>query len=173
MPQTFSDKTREIFVTGLRNAHAMEKQALSIMRPQVSRIENYPAVAARLQQHITETEEQIARLDQILDGAGESSSTLKDAALSFMGTMAALGHSMAGDEIIKNSFANFAFENFEIAAYTSLVTLAEAGGEARALAVLQQNLAEEEAMADWLRQNLPSVTMQFAGLKEAGASAKI
>jgi ferritin-like metal-binding protein YciE len=39
--------------------------------------------------------------------------------------------------------------------------------------VLQQNLAEEEAMADWLRQNLPSVTMQFAGLKEAGASAKI
>src|SRR5688572_18769351 len=55
---TMTDST-EIFVTGLRNAHAMEHQALSIMKPQVSRIENYPEVAQRLQQHITETEGQI------------------------------------------------------------------------------------------------------------------
>ena len=54
--------TDDIFVTGLRNAHAMENQALSIMKPQVSRIENYPEVAHRLQQHITETEGQIQRL---------------------------------------------------------------------------------------------------------------
>ena len=31
-----------------------------------------------------------------------------------------MGHTLAGDEILKNSFANFAFENFEIAAYKSL-----------------------------------------------------
>jgi len=42
------DTVRSIFVTGLKNAHAMENQALSIMKPQVSRIENYPEVAARL-----------------------------------------------------------------------------------------------------------------------------
>lgn len=35
---------------------------------------------------------------------------------------------MAGYEILKNSFANFAFENFEVAAYKSLLTVAEAGG---------------------------------------------
>lgn len=39
------DKTRDIFVTGLKNAHAMENQALSIMKPQVKRIENYPDIA--------------------------------------------------------------------------------------------------------------------------------
>ncbi len=38
--------------------------------------------------------------------------------LSAGGSMAAIGHSMADDEILKNSFANFAFENFEIAAIT-------------------------------------------------------
>ena len=36
------DILRELFVTGLINAHAVEKQALSIMTPQVERIENYP-----------------------------------------------------------------------------------------------------------------------------------
>ena len=30
--------TQDIFVTGLRNAHAMENQALSIMRPQLTTI---------------------------------------------------------------------------------------------------------------------------------------
>lgn len=33
----FSDKARDIFIVGLRNAHAMENQALSIMKPQESR----------------------------------------------------------------------------------------------------------------------------------------
>ena len=171
MADTFSSKTRDIFMTGLRNAHAMENQALSIMRPQVSRIENYPNVARRLEQHITETENQISRLDQILGGAGESNSTLKDAALSFMGTMAALGHSMAGDEIIKNSFANFAFENFEAAAYTSLITLADAGSFARATPLLQTSLREEQAMAAWIDDNNASLTMKYIARRAAGETA--
>jgi ferritin-like metal-binding protein YciE len=173
MDTAFSEEARQIFLVGLRNAHAMEKQALSIMQPQVSRIENYPAVAQRLEQHIRETETQIDRLDGLLNALGESSSTLKDAALSAMGTMAALGHSVAGDEILKNSFANFAFENYEIAAYNSLIVLAEAGQLTQATQVLRQNLQEEEAMAGWLKQHLPEVTRQYAGLRGAGASAKI
>lgn len=42
------DQTRTIFVTGLKNAHAMENQALSIIKPQLKRIENYPDIAAKL-----------------------------------------------------------------------------------------------------------------------------
>lgn len=38
--------------------------------------------------------------------------------MSMVGSMAAMGHSVAGDEILKNSFANFAFENYEIAPTT-------------------------------------------------------
>ena len=168
-----SDETREIFIAGLRNAHAMEKQALSIMRPQLSRIENYPEVAERLEQHIAETEGQIGRLDQLLEGLDDSSSTIKDAALSAAGAMAALGHTVAGDEIIKNSLANFAFENYEIAAYNSLIALAEAGMFDQAIDLLQQNLSEEEAMAEWLSQNLRTVTLRFAQLRDAGESAKV
>ncbi len=168
-----SSETRSIFVTGLKNAHAMENQALSIMKPQVSRIENYPDVASRLEQHIRETEGQIARLEEILSSLSEDHSTLKDMALSFTGSMAAMGHSIAGDEIIKNSLANFAFENFEIAAYKSLMTISELGGFPGSVAALKANLDEEIAMAKWLDDNLRSVTIKFASLKEAGMSAKV
>lgn len=166
-------ETRSIFITGLRNAHAMENQALSIMKPQVSRIENYPQVARRLEQHITETEGQKRRLEEILGTLDESHSSLKDTAMSFTGSMAAMGHTMAGDEILKNSMANFAFENYEIAAYKSLITIAELGGFQAAVMPLQANLREEYDMASWLDDNLRAVTMQFASLKEAGETAKV
>lgn len=163
---------QDLFITGLKNAHAMENQALSIMKPQAARLENYPEVEARLNRHITETEEQIRRLETILDDLDEDRSALKDMAMSVAGTFAAVGHTMAPDEIVKNSFANFAFENYETAAYKSLVALAEASGNARAIDLLSQNLEEEIAMAEWLDSNIEAVTLQFASLKEAGVQAK-
>ncbi|MFD1745369.1 ferritin-like domain-containing protein [Rhizobium helianthi] len=171
MSQTID--ARQLVVTGLKNAHAMEKQALSIMRPQLSRIENYPAVATRLEQHIQETEGQIGRIEEILTSLAEDHSTLKDIGLSLSGSMAALGHTMAGDEILKDSFANFAFENFEIAAYTSLITLAEHGGFSGLISPLKANLDEELAMAQWIEDNLASVTLEYASRRESGQPAKI
>ena len=155
----------ELFVTGLRNAHAVEKQALSIMTPQVERITNYPEVADRLRLHIDETHGQIARLDEILGDMDSSGSALKDAALSLSGSMAAIMHSVAGDEIVKNSFANYAFEHFEIAAYKSLLTLADDGGFEQATAALRKSLAEEEAMAAWIDDSLPMVTRRYSALR--------
>ena len=165
-------ETQSLFITGLKNAHAMENQALSIMKPQASRIESYPEVEAKLNQHIAETEGQVRRLETLLDSFGENNSSLKDMALSLAGTFAAVGHTVAPDEIVKNSFANFAFENFEISAYKSLIALAEASGNTGAVTTLQQNLDEELAMANWLDQNIATVTLKFAALKEAGQSAK-
>ena len=161
---------RELFVTGLVNAHAVEKQALSIMTPQVARIENYPEVAERLRLHIEETNGQIARLDEILAGFDTSSSTLKDIGLSMSGSMAAITHSVAGDEIVKNSFANYAFEHFEIAAYKSLLVLAEDGGFTSATPLLKQSLGEEQAMAQCIDEALPMVTRRYATLYAEGGS---
>jgi ferritin-like metal-binding protein YciE len=151
----------------------MENQALSIMKPQLSRIENYPEVARKLEQHIGETDQQIQRLEEVLTSLGEDNSTLKDMALSVVGSMAAVGHTVAGDEILKNSLANFAFENYEMAAYKSLLAIAEVGGFAAAMSPLTANLKEEQAMAMWLDQNLRAVTLKFANLREIGEPAKV
>jgi ferritin-like metal-binding protein YciE len=168
-----NSEIRDIFIVGLRNAHAMENQALSIMRPQVKRIENYPEVTGKLEEHILETEGQMERLERLLESLGESTSTLKDTALSVLGSLAAMGHVVAGDEIIKNSLANFAFENYEIAAYKSLLSLSKLGHFVQAEDTLRQNLQEELAMAEWLDQNLDTVTRRFAALRAAGETAKV
>jgi len=168
---TQTDTLRELFVTGLVNAHAVEKQALSIMTPQLERIENYPEVADRLRLHIDETHNQIARLDELLEGLGTSSSTLKDMGLSMSGGMAAIAHSVAGDEIVKNSFANYAFEHFEIAAYKSLLVMAEDGGFAQATPLLKLSLKEEQDMAQWIDDSLPLVTRRYAALYAEGGSS--
>lgn len=162
---------RDIFTTGLRNAHAMENQALSMMKPQVARIEKYPEMSARLKAHIAETEGQIGRLETILGSLDEDNSTLKDLAMSIGGSVAAMGHSLADDEILKNTLASFAFENYEIAAYRSLISLSEMGGFNAAKPLLEQNLQEEKAMAAWLETELPTITRRYADLSMAGQSA--
>ena len=166
-----TDTLRELFVVGLRNVHAVENQALSIMKPQVARIENYPEVADRLRLHIDETNAQIARVEEILSGLGESHSSLKDTALSLTGGMAAITHSFAGDEIVKNSFANYAFEHFEIASYKSLLTMAEDGGFGAATPLLKESLGEEQAMAQWIDDHLADVTRRYAKLYAEGGSS--
>lgn len=60
--------------------------------------------------------------------------------LGIVGELAAVGHSFAGDEILKNSFANYAFEHFEMASYRPLITMAEVLGLERFQSALQQNL---------------------------------
>jgi ferritin-like metal-binding protein YciE len=173
--QSTSEGLKDLFIVALRNAHALEKQALSIMTPQVARIENYPEVAERLRAHIEETNGQLTRLDELLADLDTSGSALKDLGLSLTGSMAAISHSIAGDEILKNTFANYAFENFEIAAYKSLITLAEHGGFGSATAALEETLREEQAMAQWIDEALPMITRRYADLysTEGSAEAKI
>lgn len=165
--------SHEVFVTGLRNAHAMENQAVSIIKPQLSRLESYPEVSELLERHLRETEGQIARLEDILDGLDESESGVKDTMMSMTGAMSAMAHTMASDEILKNSLANFAFENFEIAAYTSLITAAEMAGGTRAIPLLEQNLEEERRTAQMIEQMLPSITQKYITLQASGARADI
>jgi hypothetical protein len=84
-----SQRARDLFVIGLRNAHAMERQAEEIVERQAETLEEYPDLQTRVRQH----------LDDCLDALGESESAVKDAAGSFMGNLSALSQSMAGDAI--------------------------------------------------------------------------
>ncbi len=166
-----TNSLQSVFVTGLQNAHAVEQQALALIDRQLDRLVRYPEVADRLRMHRMETQRQIERLNDILGSLGERHSMLKDMALGFVGNMAALGHTVAPDEILKNSFVNYAFENFEIASYRSLITLAEAGSFPTAALLLQETLAEEEAMAAWIHGTLPELTLKYVGLREEGRTA--
>lgn len=166
-----TEKAREIYQTGLRNQHAVENQAIELLERQIGRLEHYPAMAERMRQHVEESRQQAKRLEELLGQLGTSHSAVKDTVMSFAGTMAGLMHTPAADEVVKNSFANFAFEHYEIAAYKSLLTLAEITGHAGAESALRLSLGEEEAMARWIDEHLAETTRTFVSRSEAGQTA--
>ncbi|ARD60502.1 hypothetical protein Y71_11430 [Kosakonia radicincitans DSM 16656] len=157
----------------LRDAHAMEKQAESMLSAMSSRIDNYPDLRARIDQHLTETKGQIKLLEEVLDRNNINRSLMKDATSKMSAMGQAVGGMFASDEVVKGSISSYVFEQFEIACYTSLITAAEKVGDIASIDIFKQILAEEKAMAEWAFNHLPDVTEQFL-LRDtaAGVEAK-
>ncbi|MBZ9856533.1 DUF892 family protein [Mesorhizobium sp. CA13] len=154
-------ESREWLVQWLRDAHAMEEQAETMLNGQLNRIENYPELSDRIRQHVQETRQQAARLETCLDRIGQGSSTLKDAGGKLTAMAQSLSGVFAGDEVMKGSLASYTFEHMEIASYTILIAAAKSLGEAEVAEVCEENLHEEVAMADWLKSHIPATTEQF------------
>ena len=125
----------------LRDAHAMEKQAESLLVATIRRLDNEPQLRTRLEQHLYETRRQLSALQDIIARNHISRSALKDA----MSRVAALGQTIGimlpGDEVIKVIITAYVFAHFEVACYTALLTA--------------------RGMADWLLHYLPALTGQY------------
>ena len=158
-------KARDLLIVGLRDAHAMEVQARELMERQSERTGDFPEVQAKLRRHLDETRQQLQRLEDCLQRCGESESKFKDAAMSTLGNVVAMGHAIASDEILKNTFANNAFENYEIAAYKSLLALCKRAGIDLSSA-LETSLQEEQQMAEWIDSHVEDVTLQYLAKEE-------
>jgi ferritin-like metal-binding protein YciE len=64
MTMTMANTARDVFVVGLRNAHAMEVQARELMERQSERLGDYPDVQVKVKEHLAETNQQLKRLEQ-------------------------------------------------------------------------------------------------------------
>lgn len=156
----------------LRDAHAMEKQAETMLESQASRLEHYPELRQRIQEHISETRNQARRLETCIDRLGSGTSGMKDTAGKMTAMMQGMGGMFAGDEVIKGSMAGYTFEHFEISAYMTLITAAEEVGDQQTASVCREILEEEKAMADWIQHHLPAVTKKYLDREEIGGPAK-
>lgn len=163
----------DTYLTGLKNAHALEKQAIQLLSRQLERLENYPDMSAMIRTHLAESEVQAQRLEQILERHGTTNSMLKDFVTSLSGNLAAMAHVPMQDEVLKNTFANYAFEHFEIAAYRSLIALAELVGDTQAIPVLRESLAEEEKTAKLIDASIEKTTLEYANREAAGVTAGV
>ncbi len=161
---------RDILIIGLRNAHAMERQAQELLERQIERAGGFPELRARLRSHLGETLDQTHRLERCLRRLGESQSTFKDLAMSAIGNLFAMAHTAAEDEILKNSFASAAFEHYEIAAYKSLLALCKRA-RVDIEEPLQQSLREEEEMAEWLDSRIGDLTLDYLARHERRPAA--
>ena len=150
----------------LRDAHAMEEQALTMLKGQESRLENYPELRERIALHIRETEHQAELIRSCLERRSSDTSTLKDAGAK----LTALGQSVSGifvgDEVMKGSLAGYTFEHMEIASYKMLIEAAGFVGDEETQKICQEILAEEEAMAKWLADHAGEVTRTYLQREE-------
>lgn len=165
------DAAREVYITGLRNQHAIENQAVELLERQIGRLENYPEMADRMRQHLEESKQQAVRIEELLAGLNTSHSTLKDMVTSFMGNVAAIAHAPASDEVVKNTLANYAFEHYEIASYQGLLVVAEVAGQSASTLVLQQSLKEEQSMAQWIEDHLKPTMLRYVERYAGGDTA--
>ena len=157
----------EVYLTGLRNQHAVETQAIGTVKNELGRMEPYPELHARMQQEMERSTTQAARLDDLLARHGSSKSVAKEAVSGAVATVAGFAHATAGDELLKNVLAAVGFKAYEIGSYKVLLTLAEAAGATQDRAVLEQSMKEEQEMGDWLGGHLPGFVHAY--LKQRAA----
>jgi ferritin-like metal-binding protein YciE len=163
---------RDYLLLGLKNAHAMTRQGRVLVAGQVERVESYPLLKAKLEVHLREKDEQLARLERLIAGYGAKPSVVKDAAMSVAAGVAAIASAASADEVVKNSFATLAQAKYEAAAFETLIVFAEAAGEKEALQPLQKCLSESRGLASFVEENLRGTAVRFLQLRAEGQRAK-
>ncbi|MCO5731710.1 ferritin-like domain-containing protein [Rhizobium sp. SSA_523] len=162
----------EHFLGWLRDAHAMEVQATGLLRGQINRIESYPELTQKLQQHLAETEAQVESLGTLLDRSDRGRPVLRDLTGRISAAAQGMGSVFSGDEVVKTTMAAYAFEHNEIALYRVLIAAADEIGDSEARDVLQRILSEEVAMAAWLETHLDVITRLYLMRDERDLQAK-
>ena len=157
----------------LRDAHAAEEQAETMLNGMASRLENYPELRARIVQHIDESKRQAELVRSCIERRGGSTSMIKDAGAKLIAMGQAMSGLFVGDEVLKGCIASTAFEAMEISSYNILIHTAEHVGDQETKRVCEQILREEQAMFDWLNQNIHQITHRYLQREETpGVTAK-
>lgn len=143
-----------------------------------------PAMRERLEAHAAETEGQIRRLEEAFRAMGEKPKAEKcEAALGLIEEHDSFVSEEEPSKEILEAFdlgSGLRVEHYEIAAYRTAMAIARTLGEQECLGLLQQNLAEEEAMAKFIEKaaarSLPTlargITLRRQQEAADGATAK-
>ena len=158
-----TNATMTVYLTGLRNQHAVETQAIGTIQNELPRMKAYPDLHGQMQRDKERSTEQAARLDRLLAKHGTSASLAKEAVTGTVATVAGFVHAMSSDEVLKDVLAAVGYKAYEIGSYKVLITLAEAAGASEDVPTLDQSMKEEQEMGDWLGSHLPAFVHAYLG----------
>ena len=144
-------------VTWLRDAHALEMQAIDLLTAQVMRLQHYPELRDRMRRHIDESRQQADLVRSCLARHGAGVSVMRTGLAHLMAGAQAAMTSMTVDEVVRDTVATYAFEHLEIGTYRSLIAAAQACGDDETRRVCQDILRQEEEMAAWIGERLEDV----------------
>ena len=156
-----ASKIHEVYLTGLRNQHAVETQAIGTIQNELPRMQRYTELHARMGADKERSVTQAARLDDLLARHGAKKSLAKEAVTGAVATVAGFAHVGSDDDVLKNVLAAVGFKAYEVSSYKVLLTLAEAAGATEDKALLEQSMREEQEMEDWLASHIPSLVQDY------------
>jgi len=144
--RTAAEGLNELFIDSLKDIYWAEK-ALTKALPKMAKNATTPNLISGLEEHLTVTEEQIARLEKVFELAGKKAVAKKCEAMD--------GLIKEGQDIMESTqpgpvrdagiiAASQKIEHYEIATYGTLVAFAKTLGMDDAAALLEQTLAEEK-----------------------------
>jgi ferritin-like metal-binding protein YciE len=165
-------KPEDLLMHWLRDAHAMEVQAATMLEGMARRIKHYPQLRETIERHLEETRKQAELVEGCIKRRGGDTSVLKDLAGRVVGMGQALSGVVMGDEIVKGAMAGYTFEHLEISAYKCLIATAEEVGDTETARVCRQILQQEEEMALWMGDHLDQVPRQYLSRAEAELTAQ-
>lgn len=137
----------ELFIDELKDIYWAEKHLVKAL-PKMAKAATSDELRAAIEKHITETENQVSRLEQVFQSIGEKAAAIKCEAME--------GLIKEGEEIVKETekgsitrdagiiSASQKIEHYEIASYGTLRTLAGVLGYDEAVELLEATLAEEK-----------------------------
>lgn len=137
---------RELFENGLQDLYWAEK-TLTKTIPRMAKNASSPELVSALENHLSETEEHVSRLERIFESAGMKAVAKKCDAME--GIIKEGDHIMQETEIgaVRDAGiinASQKVEHYEISAYGTLHAFAETLGESEAAELLAMTLSEEK-----------------------------
>jgi ferritin-like metal-binding protein YciE len=138
---------KDLFIHSLSDIYSAEKQMTKSL-PKMARAATSPDLRSAFETHLEETQNQIKRIDQVVEASGIKLKRIKCVA---MEGLVEEGQEQI-DEIEKGPVLDTALiaaaqkvEHYEIASYGSLIALANQLGETAAVKLLAETLKEEKA----------------------------
>jgi ferritin-like metal-binding protein YciE len=148
----------------LNEALSFENAAVSRLQSRIKEIQLEDA-KQQLQQHLEVTREQQNRLKQLITNLG-ARPTNDSGQLPILVPPRTLANTLkksmtSAEKQIKSAKEDLVIENAEVTMYDTLLQVAQLMNAGDTVPVLTQNLAEERAMADWIRANTPAMITQL------------
>ncbi|MBV9280198.1 MAG: DUF892 family protein [Chloroflexi bacterium] len=150
----------DLMMAWLNNAYSMEMGLVHTLQSHARDAEDFPQLQARIQQHVEETRRHADLVRGCIERRGGSTSALKRGMATVAGKAQGVATRPAQDRVVKNALADSSAEQLEIASYMALIAAAQDLGDQDTVAACRQILRDEEEMARFLDQNLPTVVTE-------------
>lgn len=151
---------QQLIISWLKDAYALEIGIAEALEQQVDLASDHPMIQSGIQRHLDATRGHAETVKSCLEQLGESPSALKTGMASIGGKVQALTMGAAKDDLVKSALNDYAAEHMEIASYKAMIVAAEEIRQPSIAQACQGILRDEEAMAQWLDEQMPSIVRE-------------